>query len=164
MTDANKTPGQTNAAMGDQELREFDSFVIGGQLFGIPVLQVRDVLRPQPITRIHLAPVEIAGSLNLRGRIVTALDIRHRLGLPPIENASKAMNIVVDHGGELYSLLVDAIGDVLSVKASAFEALPPTLDPRWREVTSGIYRLEGGLLVVLDIVRLLDLALKTKAA
>ncbi len=153
---------------GAREASEFASVVIGDQLFGIPVLQVRDVLASQRITRVPLAPPEVAGSLNLRGRIVTAIDIRTRLGLPARsseEIASKPrMSVVVDHGGELYSLMVDAVGEVLSLAQTDFERNPATLDARWREVSAGIYRLEGSLLVVLDITRLLDISSRSEAA
>ncbi len=150
---------RTGAENGD-----FVSVVIGGQLFGIPVLQVQDVLMPQRITRVPLAPPEVAGSLNLRGRIVTAIDIRTRLGLKASEDAKKRMNVVVDHGGELYSLMVDQVGEVLSLDAATYEANPPTLDPRWREVSAGIFRLDGQLLVVLDVARLLNLSPRSEAA
>ena len=143
---------------------DFVSIVIGGQLFGIPVLQVQDVLGPQRITRIPLAPPEVAGSLNLRGRIVTAIDIRTRLGLPELEDGKKRMSVVVDHGGELYSLMVDSVGEVLSLTEASFERNPATLDPRWREVSAGIYRLDSTLLVVLDVSRLLLLSAHSEAA
>ena len=129
---------------------------IQGHLFGIPVLTVQDILGVQKITRIPLAPKEIAGSLNLRGRIVTAIDVRLRLDLPPRPAGEKAMSVVVDQGGELYSLMVDSVGEVLSLPLAKFERNPPTLDSKWREFSMGIYRLEGNLLVVLDVGRLLD--------
>lgn len=129
---------------------------IEGQMFGIPVLTVQDVLGPQKITRIPLAPREVAGSLNLRGRIVTAVDVRLRLGLPNNAAENKGMSVVVDQSGELYSLLVDQVGEVLSLPAAKFERNPPTLDPMWREFSAGIYRLDDKLLVVLDVAKLLD--------
>src|SRR3984893_1245765 len=146
------------------EAQEFVTVTVAGQLFGIPVLQVQDVLGPQRITRIPLAPPEVAGSLNLRGRIVTAIDIRIRLGLPELTDGKKRMSIVVDHGGELYSLMVDSVGEVLSLTEAAFERNPATLDQRWREVSAGIYRLDGQLLVVLDVARLLNLSAHSQAA
>jgi purine-binding chemotaxis protein CheW len=138
------------------ETQDFVTMFIEGQLFGIPVLTVQDVLGPQKITRIPLAPREIAGSLNLRGRIVTAIDVRLRLGLPRQVEAKKGMSVVVDMGGELYSLMVDSVGEVLSLPAAKFERNPPTLDTHWREFSIGIYRLEDKLLVVLDVAKLLD--------
>src|SRR5258708_35042733 len=136
---------------GGREAGDFVSVVIGGQLFGIPVLEVRDVLASQRITRVPLAPPEVAGSLNLRGRIVTAIDIRIRLGLAERSEEEIAgkprMSVVVDHGGELYSLMVDSVGEVLSLAAANFERNPANLDARWREVSAGIYRLDRPLLV-----------------
>ncbi|MEX2008820.1 MAG: chemotaxis protein CheW [Dongiaceae bacterium] len=140
-------------AGGDE--KDFVSMIIAGQLFGLPVLAVQDVLGPQQITRTPLAPPEVAGSLNLRGRIVTALDVRLRLGLPPRPEAERAMSVVVDHRGELFSLMVDSVGEVLSLGAADFERNPPTLDSRWREFSQGVYRLKDTLLVVLDVAQLL---------
>jgi purine-binding chemotaxis protein CheW len=136
---------------------DFVTMFIEGQLFGIPVLVVQDVLGPQKITRIPLAPPEVAGSLNLRGRIVTAIDVRMRLRLPQKKaEMGEGMSVVVDMKGELYSLRVDQVGEVLSLPAAKFERNPPTLDPLWREFSTGIYRLDEKLLVVLDVPRLLD--------
>jgi purine-binding chemotaxis protein CheW len=137
------------------ETQEFVTATIAGQLFGIPVLTVQDVLSPQALANIPLAQPEIAGALNLRGRIVTAIDLRARLGMEPADK-KKSMSIVVDHHGELYSLLIDEVGEVLSVPLDSFERNPPTLDTRWREVAAGIFRLEGQLLVVLEVDRLLE--------
>ena len=131
---------------------------VADQLCGIPVLGVRDILAEQPITRIPLAPPDIAGSLNLRGRIVTAIDLRRRLHLPPPEAGQKRMSVVVEKGGELYALLVDQVSEVLSLDPALFERNPPTLARHWAAFSSGIFRLEGRLLVVLDVVRVLDLA------
>ncbi|MEQ8968100.1 MAG: chemotaxis protein CheW [Azospirillaceae bacterium] len=138
------------------ETVEFVTVTIADQLFGIPVLQVQDVLGPQRITRIPLAPPEIAGSLNLRGRIVTAVDVRLRLGLPPRPADADDMSIAVEHGGELYSLMVDGVGEVLALRPQQFERSPATIDATWREVSTGIYRLDDRLMVVLDVARLLD--------
>lgn len=137
--------------------KDFVSMTVGGQLFGIPVLTVRDILKPQRITRIPLAPPEVAGSLNLRGRIVTAIDLRARLGVPARAPDQPAMSVVVDQEGELYSLLVDQVGEVLRLKDTDFEANPPTLDARWRDFSDGIYRLNESLLVVFNVARLLNI-------
>jgi len=139
--------------------QEYVTFTIAGQLFGIPVLQVQDVLAGGDITRIPLAPPEIAGALNLRGRIVTAVDVRIRLGLRPRranEGSKQQMSIVVDHNGELYSLAVDEVGEVLTLDQGNFGRNPPTLDPKIREFSLGIHRLKDQLLVVLDVEGLLD--------
>jgi purine-binding chemotaxis protein CheW len=138
--------------------KDFVTFRIAEQLFGIHVLQVQDVLSHRKTTRIPLAPPEIAGSLNLRGRIVTAMDVRLRLGLPAREgeDADVGMSIVVEHDNELYSLMVDSVGEVLPLSPDAWERNPPTLDALIRKYSEGIFRLKGELLVVLDVERLLD--------
>ena len=138
------------------EAHQFVSITIGKQSFGIPVLLVHDVLGPQRITRIPLAPKEVAGSLNLRGRIVTAIQVRRRLGLDPLPADAETMSVVVEHQGELYSLIVDGVGEVLTLYDGDFESHPPTMSQRLREVSSGIYRLKETLLVVLDVPSLLD--------
>jgi len=152
---SNKRGSHEIATTEDHE--DFVTMFIEGQMFGIPVLVVQDVLGPQKITRIPLAPPEVAGSLNLRGRIVTAIDVRLRLKLPQRKpDAGAGMSVVVDMKGELYSLRVDQVGEVLSLPAAKFERNPPTLDALWREFATGIYRLEDKLLVILDVPRLLD--------
>jgi len=139
------------------ESRDFVTMTIHNQMFGIPVLTVQDVLAAQVITKIPRAPPEVAGALNLRGRIVTAIDVRTRLHLPPRpKELGKGMNIVVEHEGELYSLIIDVVGEVLSLPVSDYERSPATLDPLWRDVSSGVYRLDGQLLIVLDVNRLLN--------
>ncbi|MEX6724071.1 chemotaxis protein CheW [Parapedomonas caeni] len=137
---------------------EFVTIRLAGQLLGIPVLLVHDVLKLQNVTRVPLSPGWVAGVLNLRGRIVTAIDLRNRLGLPPRGANEKApMSVVVDHKGEPYSLLIDSVGEVLRLDDTLYEKNPVTLDARWREVSNGIYRLQDELLVVLDVRRLLDM-------
>jgi purine-binding chemotaxis protein CheW len=136
--------------------RQYVSITIADQMFGIPVLIVHDVLGPQRITRIPLAPPEVAGSLNLRGRIVTAIDVRTRLGLERRPPENPGMSVVVEHANESYSLMVDSVGEVLTLPTSEFQRNPPTLDARWREVSLGIFRLNQELLVILDVDRLLD--------
>jgi purine-binding chemotaxis protein CheW len=135
---------------------EFVTMSVDGQLFGIPVLLVQDALKAQKITRIPLASREVAGALNLRGRIVTAIDLRRRLGLDRRPEGNDGMSVVVEHGGELYSLTVDSVGEVLRFPVEQFERNPATLDPLWRRFSEGVYRLEAGLLVVLNDDSLLD--------
>lgn len=138
-------------------MRDFLTINIGDQIFGIPILQVQDVLGEQRVTKVPLAPPAIAGSLNLRGRIVTAIDVRTCLGLAEKEKTDEQiMSVVVENQGELYSLIIDRVGDVLSLSSSNFEQSPATLDPKWKSVSQGIYRLQNQLLVVLDVPRLLE--------
>jgi purine-binding chemotaxis protein CheW len=142
------------------EAQVYVTLTVAGQLCGIPVLGVRDILAEQVITRIPLAPPDIAGSLNLRGRIVTAIDLRRRLNLPPPPKDQKRMSVVAEQGGELYALLVDQVSEVLSLDTTLFERNPPTLERNWAMFSTGIYRLDGRLLVILDVARLLDYAIQ----
>lgn len=151
-------PAKSGAnALEESASREYVTMFIDGQMFGIPVLQVQDVLGPQKITRVPLAPKEVAGSLNLRGRIVTAIDVRTRLGLPPRDSDGKNMSVVADYNGEFYSLIVDQVGEVMALVSSDYEKTPATLDERWREISDGVYRLKDKLMIVLDVRRLLKL-------
>jgi purine-binding chemotaxis protein CheW len=161
-TRPSSTAGSTPREAGSNETEVvFVTLTVADQLCGIPVLSVRDVLGPQTITRIPLAPPEVAGSLNLRGRIVTAIDLRRRLHLPPAPAGSPQMSVVAEQGGELYALLVDQVAEVMSLKAAQFERNPPTLPQEWSRYSIGIYRLQGRLLVVLDVAPLLALSPQT---
>ncbi len=155
--------GSRGKAILDDVSLDYVSIILADQMFGVPVLQVQDVLGPQRITRVPLAPPEIAGSLNLRGRIVTAIDLRRRLRLPPRESGERSMSVVVDFKGELYSLLVDNVGEVLSLSPATYEANPATLDAVWRDVSSGIHRLDGSLLILIDVAKLLDISVSAVA-
>ena len=148
---------ERNDLAADDEEHAFVTLTVADQLCGVPVLGVRDILGEHKITRIPLAPSEIAGSLNLRGRIVTAVDLRRRLHLPEPAPGTPRMSVVAEQGGELYALLVDQVSEVMSLKASSFERNPPTLPPEWAQFSSGIYRLDSRLLVVLDVAKLLAL-------
>jgi len=158
------TEAVSGTKAGSSEHRDYVTMSIGGQLFGIPVLKVQDVLGSQTITRVPLAPIEVAGSLNLRGRIVTAVDVRLRLGLPKRDSEKQAMSVVVEHENELYSLLVDSVGEVLSLESRDYQRNPPTLNPRLREFSDGIYRLNDSLLVVLSVSSLLNFGNRADAA
>ena len=137
-------------------MQEYVTILIADQLFGIPVLEVHDVLRDLKLTKIPLAPAEVAGALNLRGRIVTAIDVRKRLGLSQLEQEDGGMSIVVEHHGEPYSLMIDSVGEVLTLDVNDLQPTPVTLNARWKEISGGVYRLEDKLLVVLQIERMLD--------
>jgi purine-binding chemotaxis protein CheW len=150
------TSTQEAGRHGPEEV--FVTLMVADQLCGIPVLSVRDVLGPQVITRIPLAPQEVAGSLNLRGRIVTAIDLRRRLRLPPEPSGAPQMSVVAEQGGELYALLVDQVAEVMSLRSAQFERNPATLPQEWSQYSAGIYRLQGRLLVVLDVAKLLALS------
>lgn len=133
----------------------FVTLTIADQLCGIPVAAVRDILREQPITWIPLAPPEVAGSLNLRGRIVTAIDLRKRLALPPAPTGSHPMSVVTEHEGEFYALLVDRVCDVLNPDPNCFEENLLTLPQVWAQYCAGVYRLDSKLLLLLNLKKLL---------
>jgi len=130
---------------------------IGPQGFGVPVLSVQDVIAQTEINRVPLGPPEVAGSLNLRGRIVTAIDMRRRLGMSPRSADEPFMSVIVERNGELYALLVDDVGDVLWLAEAQHEPPPVTLSPAWRKLCSGLYRLQGELLLVLKVDEVLSL-------
>lgn len=157
MSAAQETSRETSgrSSVGAGASREFLTVRIDDQLFGIPILQVQDVLGEQKVTRIPLAPPQVAGALNLRGRIVTAVDVRRCLGLAPLERTGDDMSVVVEYDEELYSLIIDNVGDVLALGDSTFESNPPTLDLTWKSVSLGVYRLDGEILVILDVPKLL---------
>jgi purine-binding chemotaxis protein CheW len=144
-------------------LREYVTAEIGGELIGLPILRVQDVFIPEAPTRVPLAPPEIAGVLNLRGRIVTLIDMRRRLGL--VSGADRAaLAIGVELRGESYGLLIDAIGEVLKLDEDAREPNPVNLDPRIARVSTGIHRLNDRLLMVIDVDRVLDIGTESMAA
>ncbi len=146
------------------ELTEYVTFTLDGQMFGLPIAHVQEVFRPARITRVPLAAAQIAGVLNLRGRIVTAIDMRSRLDLAPRGGEETAMAIGIEAGGESFGLLVDALGEVLKLPESERESNPINLDRKLARVSAGVYRLDGQLLVVLDIDRVLDLFAEAAAA
>ena len=136
----------------------FVTLSLAGQVCGLPVASVRDVLRHQAIAPVALSAPEIAGNLNLRGHIVTAIDLRRRLQLPPAPEGEGRYAVVTEEAGELYALLADRICDVVTLDPLTFEAIPPTLPANWARYSAGLYRLENGLMIVLDLPRLLALS------
>ena len=132
--------------------RRFCTFFVGGLWFGIEVESVREVLRGQPVTRVPLAPAEIAGLINLRGQIVTLMDLRLRLKLPPRSVDHAAMNLVLSNCG--VSLLVDDVGEVVEAAEDRYETMPESLPAEARKLVPGVYKLPEGLLhvLVLDAV------------
>jgi purine-binding chemotaxis protein CheW len=126
------------------------TFLLDGVLFGIDVRFVQEVLRLQEMTPVPLAPDVVSGLINLRGHIVTALDLRKRLALAARPATLEPVNVVVRHGDSTVSLLVDDIGDVVTVEPSTFEATPATLDARIKAVVRGVYKLKGELLLLMD--------------
>jgi len=133
--------------------KQYCTFYVDKYLFGVEVLDVQEVLRYQDLTQVPLAPKEVQGLINLRGQIISAIDLRRRLDLPPREEGKNPMNVVIRTNNEVISFLVDSIGDVLDVEEDTFEIAPDTVDIAARELVSGVYKLEGQLLMVLDAAK-----------
>ena len=151
----------TTGERSDQSLTEYVTVMIGDQLFGLPISRVQDVFMLDRMTRVPLSSPEIAGVLNLRGRIVTAIDMRRRLGLPQREDGRKPMAVGIEFKGESYGLLIDTVGEVLKLDDNTREANPVNLDVRLARVSAGVHRLDGQLLVVLEVDRVLDMNVNT---
>lgn len=130
--------------------QQFCTFLLDGYLFGVPVPQVQEVIRFQPMTPVPLAPPAVKGMINLRGQIVLAIDLRRRLSLGERSDDDLPVNVVVRTPDGTVSLLVDEIGDVIEVEQSTFEAPPETLHASVRATILGVYKLDGRLLHVLD--------------
>jgi purine-binding chemotaxis protein CheW len=135
--------------------RGYVTVTVGGVFFGLPIGRVHDAFRPSSVTPVPLAPPEVVGLLNLRGRVVTALCLRRRLGLPAPGDGGHGMAVGLEQGGETFGLVVDEVGEVLHPPPDTLEAVPPNLDARWRSLAVGVHRLDGRLLVVLDVDALL---------
>jgi purine-binding chemotaxis protein CheW len=155
------SPHTDAGAPGDAEAGEALSFVtatVADQLFGIPIGRAHDVFNLTSVTPVPLAPPDVLGLMNLRGRVVTALDVRQRLGYPPTSLGPGAMAIGIESGGDAFGLVVDRIGEIVTVDRGAIDDNPVHLDPTWAELSRGVYRLESELLVVLDVDAMLETA------
>ena len=143
----------------DQSTAElFCTFYVGELFFGVEVFKVQEVIRQQRMTGVPLASKEIKGLMNLRGQIVTAIDLCERLGLDRPDGQDSTMNVVIRHSDSAVSLLVDEIGDVIQVPQEHFEAPPETLQGVPRTLIRGAYKLDGKLMLVLETDKVLDLA------
>jgi purine-binding chemotaxis protein CheW len=156
------------AAPGFAESLDYVTVSIGEQLLGLPIGRVHDVFIANRITPVPCAPREIVGLLNLRGRVVTAICLRLRLGRPidmkgQCADDCELVAVGIDHGGEAYALIVDAVGEVMRLDQSTFEAVPVHLDRSWAALAAGVHRLDGRLLVVLDVDAVLRLDLPVAA-
>ncbi len=144
-------------------MSQLSTFHVGKYLFGVDVALVQEVVRLQQITPVPLAPPEIAGLINLRGEVLTAIDLRARLGLPPAKGDREPVNVVVRVDDEPVSLLVDEIGGVLEVSQVPFEQTPSTVGERVRDLLLGAYTLPDQLLLALNARRVLDVAVESRA-
>jgi purine-binding chemotaxis protein CheW len=145
------------------ENRQLCTFLLDGLLFGVEVVNVQEVIRFQEMTTIPLASSMVRGLINLRGQIVTAIDMRARLRLPPLAAQQQPMNVVLRTSDGVVSLLVDEIGDVLQLDERDFERAPETLSGVFREVVLGVYKLEQRLLLSLDVERIVALGAQVEA-
>jgi purine-binding chemotaxis protein CheW len=155
---SNAPTAATKVVSAEGAMTEYVTTMIGGQLFGMPISRVQDVFMPERLTRVPLSSSDVAGVLNLRGRIVTAIDMRARLGLPKNEDGKPPMAVGVDLRGESYGLLIDSIGEVLKLADDSREVNPVNLDPRLTKMADGVHRLDGQLMVVLDVDRILEIS------
>ena len=137
---------------------QFCTFYLDRQYFGIDVLKVQEIIRYQEMTRVPLAPAVVRGLINLRGQIVTAIDLRRRLEFPERASGETPVNVVVQTDDGAVSLLVDEIGDVLQVSESSFERPPETLQGAARDLIRGAYKLDGRLLMILDTERTVNIS------
>jgi purine-binding chemotaxis protein CheW len=184
-------PRAGDVAVSDEiDTEDFVTFRVGGQLFGVTIQKVRDILNPDKIAFIPLAPRQVRGSINLRGHIVTVIDVRVCLGMPDFEPVAEPViagendtanetasegdgtsggeetseadapithvGVTVEYGPDLYTLLVDEIGEVIPVATGDNEAVPSTLEAAWTKFARNVIQLDGELLVILDSDKLVD--------
>lgn len=138
-------------------IRQLCTFHVGGGFFAVDATRVQEVIREQPMTRVPLAPPVISGLINLRGQIITALDLRHRLHLAPRGPEESPMNVVVRSSTGTLSLLVDDVGEVVQVPDEQRERVPETVKPELRDLVEGVFQLEGALLLELGPDRVANL-------
>ena len=137
--------------------RQLCTFFVDGMLFGVDVMHVQEVIRYQEMTIVPLASATVRGLINLRGQIVTAIEMRARLGLAPRAADLLPMNVVTTTADGVVSFLVDEIGDVLEVEERTYETAPETIGAAFRELVPGVFKLEGRLLLLLDAERVATL-------
>jgi purine-binding chemotaxis protein CheW len=147
-----------------QAYEEFVTVTVGEQMFGLPIDRVHDVFIASSVTTVPLAPREIIGLLNLRGRVVTAMCLRRRLGLPDRQEGGQEMAVGLERQGESYGLLVDAVGEVMKLSADTHEPSPVHMDQAWVKLSRGVHRLEDKLLIILDVDAVLSFDVDARAA
>ncbi len=139
----------------ESDTEAFVTFTVADQLFGVPVIRVQDILTPDVIAPVPGGPKQVRGLINLRGRIVTVIDMRTHLSLPKADAGQCGMCVTVEARGDFYTLFVDSVGDVITLPRNLREGNPATLDQVWRDVADAVYRTDQGLLVALNVDRLL---------
>jgi purine-binding chemotaxis protein CheW len=155
-------------AEGDSKLsNSYDEYVtvmVADQIFGLPIDRVHDVFIASSVTAVPLAPREIVGLLNLRGRVVTAMCLRRRLGLPDRSSGDREMAVGLEHHGESYGLLIDSVGEVMKLTSENREPNPVHMDQRWVKLSKGVHRLDDKLLIILDVDAVLSFDAEARAA
>jgi purine-binding chemotaxis protein CheW len=152
------------AAKGFARQVEYVTVTVDGQLLGLPIDRVHDVFVVCEMTSVPLASAEIAGLLNLRGRVVTAVSLRRRLRLCDAGPAERRMAVGLEHQGEAYGLLVDAVGEVLRLDPEQLQPNPVHLDPRWASLSNGVHQLQTTLLIILNVDAVLAFETERQAA
>ena len=137
--------------------KQFCTFYLEDRFFGVEVERVQEVFRYQEMTQVPLASSVVRGLINLRGQIITAIDLRRRLEMKDLPEEQKPMNVVIRTNEGVVSLLVDRIGDVLEVSSDDFEPPPETISGITRELVRGVYKLKGQLLLILDTEKTIEI-------
>jgi purine-binding chemotaxis protein CheW len=143
---------------------EFITVSVANQLLGLPINRVHDVFVVSEMTKVPLSQSEIAGLLNLRGRVVTAVSLRSRLGLADAERTGRRMAVGLENHGEAYGLLVDEVGEVLKLDPDEMQPNPVHMDRRWVSLSQGVHQLQEELMIVLDVDAVLAFGSDREAA
>jgi len=155
--------GRTKSRAAAQTERRCFTVIDGNEIFGLPVQSVQTIFRIEGVTPVPLGPTDVEGLVNLRGRIVTAVSLKRRLAKAQFESARGALAIGIEHAGESFALIVDDVGDVITCDESAEIARPPHIDPRRARLTRAYYRLDGGILPILDMDAVFDFAERNRS-
>ncbi len=158
---ANSNSAGETKILGDYD--EYVTVMVADQIFGLPIDRVHDVFIASAVTAVPLAQREIIGLLNLRGRVVTAMCLRRRLGLPDA-GSGREMAVGLEHQGESYGVLVDQVGEVMKLSPETREPNPVHMDQRWVQLSRGVHRLDDKLLIILDVDAVLALGAEARAA
>lgn len=162
MIAANSNAAAARGLAGDYD--EYVTVTVADQIFGLPIDRVHDVFIASSLTAVPLAPREIVGLLNLRGRVVTAMCLRRRLGLGDRQGGDREMAVGLEHQGESYGLLVDGVGEVMKLSPETREPNPVHMDARWVKLSRGVHRLDDKLLIILDVDAVLSFDIDARAA
>jgi purine-binding chemotaxis protein CheW len=164
MTPANTNQPEDQIKTALSDLQEFVTVVVDDQIFGLPIDRVHDVYIATSLTAVPLSPMQIKGLLNLRGRVVTAMCLRRRLGISDATHLEQNMAVGLEHHGESFGLLVDSVGEVMKLGPDKLEPNPVHLDPNWVKLSKGVHRLDEKLLIILDVDAVLNFDIEESKA